>query len=150
MKPLSGPQRKFCEAYAVEKNGAAAYLAAYPNCSPSSAEAAASRLLRNVNIRAEIDRIRDLGQQMAGSAALTLAEIHVFLARVVRCKVGQLTSDSDLLQAIKHTKDGSEYRVPDKLAAIARWCDIKGEGASAEADNALCELLGRIRKGGSK
>jgi integrase len=35
-----------------------------------------------------------------------------------------LPADSPLWQSIKTTKEGTEYRLPDKLAAIARWRQI--------------------------
>jgi hypothetical protein len=57
-----------------------------------------------------------------------------------------LPADSPLWQSIKTTKEGTEYRLPDKLAAIARWCDLKGEGIDAKADDALTGLLERIQK----
>lgn len=143
---LTGPQRKFCELYAVDKNGTAAYRVAYPKSSEAAARSSAATLLAKPNIQAEIDEIRRKGAELAGSAALTLAEVHSFVARAVRARVAKLEADSDLWVSIKRGKDGTEYRLPDKLAAIARWCDLQGEGSEAGANDALSAMIGRLRK----
>lgn len=143
---ITGPQRKFCELFAVDNNATAAYRAAYPNAAPDSARNAAARLLAKDCIKEEIQRIRAAGQKKAGSAVLTLARIHKFLYDLVEARPALLAEDSELWQSIKRTKDGVEYRLPDKLGAIARWCDIQGEGSEAGANDSLAQLLGRIRK----
>lgn len=143
---LTGPQRKFCEAFAVQQNATDAYLSAKPNAKRRVAEVMGSRWLSKVEIQAEIDKIRDQAASAAGGAVLTLAEVHSFVARAVRARVAKLEADSDLWVSIKRGKDGTEYRLPDKLAAIARWCDLQGEGSEAGANDALSAMIGRLRK----
>lgn len=140
---LSGPQLKFATLYAVEKNAKAAYMAAYPSAKPESAESASSRLLGNVQVQ---DKISEIQAKATDEAVLTLREVHSFLARVVRAKPAELERSSDLWQSIKENEHGSEYRLPDKLAAISRWCDLRGEGSQAEAADALAGLLERVMK----
>ena len=143
---ITGPQRKFCEAFALEQNGTAAYLLAYPKSSKRAGCVGASRLLSNADILAEIERIRRKAEEKAGSAVLTLAEKRKFVARLLRAKVGELPPDSDLFNAVKHGKDGTEYKLPDKLRAIEVDNDLAGEGSEAGANDALGELLKRVRK----
>lgn len=143
---LTGQQAKFCQLYAVEQNGTAAYLAAYPKSSEESARRSASDLLTNPDIQSEIARIRQEAERQPGGAVLTLAEVHDFLARLVRAKIGELPHDSDLFTSIEPTEFGHRYKLPDKLAAIARWCDIKGEGSEAKGSDALAGLLERCMK----
>jgi hypothetical protein len=142
---LSGPQKKFCDAFAVSMNAADAYRAAYPRASGASAESAASRLLKNVQVKSEVDRIRAAADEKAGSAVLTLIEKRIFLARVVRAPVANLPEDSDLWNSVKHTAEGTEFRLPDKLRAIALDDDLAGAGSQAGATDAIAELLERVR-----
>jgi hypothetical protein len=77
---------------------------------------------------------------------LTLMQKRIFLARVVRAVIANEPDSSDLWQSIKRTKDGTEYRLPDKLAAIKIDCDLAGDGAEAEGNDALAALLERVMK----
>lgn len=129
---ITGPQRKFCEAYALDQNGTSAYLSAYPKSTEAAAGVSAHRLLKSAKILAEIARIRRKAEEKAGSAILTLAEKRSKLAGVVRAANGQL--------------DGSEVRISDKLAAIKLDNDLAGEGSEAGANDALGELLAKLRK----
>lgn len=130
---ITGPQRKFCEAYALEQNGTAAYLGAYPKSSRRAAETSASDLLRKPEIVAEIARIRQKAEEKAGSAVLTLAEKRKTLAGIVRAARGR-------------SADGDEVKVSDKISAIKLDNDLAGEGSEAGANDALGELLKRVRK----
>jgi hypothetical protein len=142
---LSGPQQKFCEGIVAGLNGTEAYLAAYPNARHRSAGRGATRLLAEESVRSEISRLRAEAQKQAGSAVLTLIEKRTFLARVVRARPALLEEDSDLWQSVRHTKHGTELRLPDKLAAIAKDNDLAGDGTESEANDALTELLKSIR-----
>ncbi len=53
---LTDQQQKFVDEYLTdpEQNATAAYRKAYPKCSEKAAEAAASRLLRNVKVATAI------------------------------------------------------------------------------------------------
>ena len=141
---VTGPQAKFCEGIATGLNGTEAYLAAYPRSTRRAAEPGASRLLRNAKVKAEIAKLRAEAAKVAGSAVLTLAEKRIFLAQVVRACVATLPHDSPLWVSVKKGKDGTEYRLPDKIAAIKLDNDLAGEGSEAGANDALGELLGRV------
>lgn len=143
---ISGPQAKFCEGIIAGLTATEAYKAAYPRSSAKAAESSASALLRNPKITEEIQRLRDLATEKAGSAVLTLMEKRMFVARLVRAKVGELEHDSDLWNSIKRTDTGIEYRLPDKLKAIELDNDLAGEGSEAEGKDALAGLLERIMK----
>lgn len=143
---LTGPMRRFCEGIIAGKNGVNAYLAAYPRSSRKAGEVGASRLLRNAKIREEIARLRSEADRMAGSAVLALLEKRMFLARLVRTKLGAEDVDPDLLQSVKKTKYGVAIRIADKLAAIKLDCELAGHWREAGANDRLAELLSRIRK----
>jgi hypothetical protein len=150
---LTGPQRVFVEGIVEGKSGTDAYCAAYPNTTKGAARRSASDLLAKPEIKAEIQRMRSEAEKAAGSAILTLAEVHSFLYRLVKCRIALLPEDSDLFVGIKRHKlrgeeagEIVEYKIPDKLGAIAKWMDLKGEGASAKADDELGRLLARVRK----
>ena len=55
---LSGSHELFCQEYTRHNNAAKAYRAAYPECSQTSAPAAGSRLLTNVNVLARVEELR--------------------------------------------------------------------------------------------
>jgi hypothetical protein len=39
-----------------------------------------------------------------------------------------------------------EFKIPDKLAAISRWCDLQGEGTASSANDAIAQLIASIRQ----
>lgn len=143
---LSAQQQRFCAVYATDGNAAAAYRAAYPKSSGTAANTSASRLLKNADIQAEVSRIRNAATGVVGMAVLSIAEKRNFLARLVRARVAELPRDSDLWQSIKTTDSGTEYRLPDKLAAIKTDNDLSGQGAEAKGNEGLAALIARIRK----
>jgi hypothetical protein len=127
-------------------NGTQAYQAAYPKASYAAARAHGARLVAKGSIKAELERMTAKAEEKAGSAVLTMAEALQFVTRIVRCKPQLEPADSDLWQSIKISEFGTERRLPDKLAALARWCDLKGEGSEAEKNDELAELLRELRK----
>ncbi len=142
---LTGPQQKFAEAYAVDKNGAAAYRAAYPKSTQRAAETSASVLLRKPEVAAEIERIRREAQNAPGGAFLTIEEKRRFAASVVRARPDQAGADNPLCE-IKMSKAGEYYAFPDKLAAIKLDNDLAVDGAEAGAATALAGALAGIIK----
>jgi hypothetical protein len=150
---LTGPQMRFVEGIVEGKSATDAYADAFPHSGRDSARASAARLMKEPDIKEEIRRMRSEAEKIAGSAVLTLAQVHSFLYRIVTCRIADLPEDSDLFVSIKrHCVRGEEgaeiveYKIPDKLGAIAKWMDLKGEGATAKADDGLTRLLASIRK----
>lgn len=146
-KPLSGRRQKFCDGVVSGLTAAEAYRAAYPKAAPENARKNATRLMSDDEVKAEISRQRAEAEKIAGSSVLTCAEKRMFFARVVRAQVAKLSEDSDLWQSIKRTKEGVEYRLPDKLGAIKADNNLAGDGKEAEANDELTALLIRIRDG---
>lgn len=148
---MTSPQLKFCQGVAKGLNQTEAYLVAYPKSGEAAARRSAARLMTNDDVLEEIRRIRGKAEMLAGSAVMEIVEKRQFLARVVRCRVGELaaleagTSEhSDLWASIKVTERGTEYRLPCKLAAIRLDNDLAGEGKEAGGNDALADLLRRI------
>jgi phage terminase small subunit len=150
---LKPQQKRFCEIYAVSKDGTKSYMEAF-GCTERAARASASRLLTNADIKAEIARIRAKAEEKAGSAVMTISEVHNFLSRLVRVNVAKIDieTDGDLLAGVDRVEgtDGDagiiKLKLPCKLGAIGKWMDLKGEGALASSAGALAALLARVRK----
>ncbi|WP_439631400.1 terminase small subunit [Gemmata sp.] len=76
MSKLNARQQRFMNEYLIDLNGTAAYRRAFPGCSYKSAKTAATRLLSNVVLRAEIAAARKvLGKQARTSAAKVIRAI---------------------------------------------------------------------------
>ena len=102
--------------------------------------------MSNADVQAEIARLRAASATQPGYCVLTLAQKRDFLYRLVTAKVSELPADSDLWNSVKTTKDGTEYKLPDKLKAIETDNDLAGEGSEAKGNEGLSALIARIRK----
>ncbi len=143
---LSGPRQKFCEGIVSGLNGTDAYLAAYPKSSKAAAGRSASDLLKIPEIVSEIERLKSASATQPGYCVLTLAQKRDFLYRLVTAKVCELDANSDLWNSVKTAKEGTEYKLPDKLKAIETDNDLAGEGSEAKGNEGLAALIARIRK----
>jgi hypothetical protein len=123
---LSAQQELFCMLHVSGKSATKAYRQAYGNT--KTAEAASSRLLTIVKIKA---RIEALQQEAAAGAVLTLQEKRKFLRRVVVTPIGEVNESSDLCQAAKlmtsDTGSTREIKMPCKLRAIELDAKLAGE-----------------------
>ena len=112
MPLLSNPRReRFAQRVAVAGNGAAAYRHTY-GTHGASAEAGASRLLRNDKVRR---RVRELQREAAKAAVMTLEEQRLLLAAIARGE-HTVSKMSDRLRAIE---------IDAKLAGYANGKDDK-------------------------
>jgi hypothetical protein len=140
---LSGPHQKFAEGIVAGKTYADAYLGAFPKSSADNARKHAPRLNSKPAVQAEIARLRAEAQKLAGSAVLTTAEKRMICAAIARAAPAELPMNSPLWQSIKRTKDGTEYRLPCKIAAMKLDNDLAGVGAEAEANKAIAVVVRR-------
>ena len=150
---LSGPHQKFAEGIATGLNATEAYRAAYPSASEASLRAAASKLLTNDNISAEIERIRRAAEVLAGGCVLTLAMKRQFLYEVVTTAPAAISENSHLCQEFTRTRsagrDGEAWetekiKMPDKIRAIITDNDLASEGSDAKAADAFANSIGDI------
>ncbi len=141
---LSGPHQKFCNGIVSGLNATEAYAAAYPRAKRDACRKHAARLMTNGGIKAEIARQRAAAEKLAGSSVMTMIEKRQFFARIARAAPSELPMNSDLWQSIKHTKDGTECRLPDKLGAMKLDNDLEGVGAEAEANKAVTVVIRRL------
>jgi hypothetical protein len=83
---------------------------------------------------------------MPGSAVLDCAKKRRFLARVVRADLAALDPvlDGDLLQVCETDNGKLRLRLFDKIRAIELDNDLAGEGAQAEALDAVGAMIRRI------
>lgn len=118
---LSLQQQRFCEEYLLDLNAGEAYIrAGYKVKSQRSANSAASRLLGNVNIQKEVDRLRkERGRETAIDSSRVLAELGI---------IGL----SNILDYIKYengvytVKPSSEWEHPQAVAEFTT-STFKGE-----------------------
>lgn len=82
---MTGKQEKFCVEYLVDLNGTQAAIRA--GYSAKTAEATASRLLRNVNIKNYINELR---KKEFKATIATAEEAEAFLAKVMRGEIEEV------------------------------------------------------------
>lgn len=123
---LSGPHQKFAEGIAGGLNATQAYLTAYPTASPENAAKNTTRLTKNDEITAEVERLREAAKQKAGGAVLTLAEKLDLLAGIARSRPDDAAADNPLCE-LRMSKQGPFYTFPDKLRAIEMHAKLSGE-----------------------
>lgn len=118
-------------------------------CSQATAETTGPKMARDSQVALRIAWIRsqaeEKAKEIAGEAVLSIAEKRLFCARLVRAKVGTLDSKSELWNSIKVTQDGTEYKLPDKLRAIALDNDLAGDGS--EANKEIIVIIGGNAEG---
>lgn len=126
---------RFATLVATGQSGAAAYRSCY-RARGASAEANASRLLRNDKVRT---RIAELQTATATAAVMSLEEKRLFLAAIVRTPIGRVDEHSPLCQFFRRTKGGLHITMPDKLRAIELDARLAGElmGNTATANVAV-------------
>lgn len=95
---MTDKQKKFCDEYLIDLNATKAYKAAYPNVkSESAAMSGASRLLRNVKVKAYID---EQLEKISSEKVADAKEVMEYLTSVLRGE-----SQSEIV-VIEGTGDG--------------------------------------------
>jgi hypothetical protein len=119
---LTGPQRKFCAAYAIDRNGTAAYMAAYPDVKRVTARTEASKLLTKPYIKAEIERIR---AKVEEKAQMTRDEAIAMCVEILRAAPAAAGMDNPLCE-LKMSKAGPFAAFPDKRGVMERLAKMLG------------------------
>ena len=139
---LTPEQQMFCIYYSRTFNAAQSYQKAY-GCSYESAMVLGSKLLRNVKVRAEIERLKEIKRQQIVADADDIVELQMriafadignyvsfgqkevtdietdetYMVSVVDLKESKNT-DTQLIQEVKRGKDGVSVKLADKQKAI--------------------------------
>ena len=139
---LTPEQQMFCIYYSRTFNAAQSYQKAY-GCSYESAMVLGSKLLRNVKVRAEIERLKEIKRQQIVAGADDIVELQMriafadignyvsfgqkevtdietdetYMISVVDLKESKNT-DTQLIQEVKRGKDGVSVKLADKQKAI--------------------------------
>lgn len=115
---MTDAQKRFCDEYLIDLNATRAYKVAYPNCKKDeTANAASSRMLRNVKVQEyiskkqqEIEKRTEVTQDMV---IKELAKIAFLDIRKLYTENGQLKNiadiDSDTAGAISQLETLEEY-----------------------------------------
>lgn len=99
---LTDKQVRFIDEYMIDMNATAAYGRAGYTAEGNSAEASASRLLRNVKIQAEIVKRQQKMQEKAGLSVQWLIEEMIENHRLAR-ELGEIANSSKALEMLgKH------------------------------------------------
>ncbi len=117
---ITEKQKKFCREYIYDWNATRSYLAAYKDVKNDNvAAASASRLLRDVNIKAYIEQIQKNLEQTAGVSRMKVLQEHMKLAFssiahlhdtwIKRRDFEELTDDQKACIAEIDTKIKTEY-----------------------------------------
>lgn len=102
---MTDNQRKFCDEYLIDCNATRAYKAAYPRIKNDNvAMSGASRLLRNVKVKAYID---EQLKKISSEKVATAEEVIQYLTSVMRGE-----SDSEVVVV---TGDGDGYSSAEKV-----------------------------------
>jgi phage terminase small subunit len=136
---------RFAQAYVASgNNGTAAYLEVYPRCKPSSAAAAASRLLRHVKVQR---RLAELESRAAKRAEVTrqglIEEVDHILREAIESKqfaaaVAALKEKATLsgFRVERHKRESNTvgaarviYEVSDKPLTEEEWAAKNRSGA---------------------
>ena len=139
---LTPEQQMFCIYYSRTFNAAQSYQKAY-GCTYESAMVLGSKLLRNVKVRAEIERLKEIKRQQIVAGADDIVELQMriafadignyvsfgqkevtdietdetYMVSVVDLKESKNT-DTQLIQEVKRGKDGVSVKLADKQKAI--------------------------------
>ena len=123
---LSVKQEKFCLEYAKSGNQRQAYLlAGYTVKSDEAADAAASRLLRNVNVQA---RLADLAEEAKNASIADIVEMQQTLTAIIR---KQMTEEVIVVESIgdymtEARKMDKEPSIKDIINAITTLGKMQG------------------------
>lgn len=157
---LSGNQRMFCHEYVLDHSGKRAYLAAFPNSSPKSAEANASRLLAKDKIQRYIASLEskkikklDIGLDavLAELASIGFSDCTDYAqiqdGNVLINDTNKLTSaQKKAISQIKSGRYGVEIKLHDKTKALTellRHFELAAGVGDEEMDNSFVEALER-------
>ena len=144
---LSAKHERFCQAVASGKTLVEAYAHAGYKVKKKVAEASASRLSKRADIAA---RIQEICAKQGDKAEMTRDELRRYLIEVLQTPIGEINVRHRLCHTYRHTDDGVEVKMPDKLRAAAELIKLCGwaepEKVQLEAGASLGSLLERIRK----
>jgi phage terminase small subunit len=141
MRPLNPRQERFAQLVASGMPASRAYREAGYSATGTASETCAAKLLRIAKVASYVEAVRKAAKEKGETAAyLTLEEKRKFLRSVVTTPVGEVNASSPLCQSFKVTKDGLEYKVPDKLRALELDAKLAGEMTEKVEHSASPEL----------
>lgn len=128
MKPLTDKQRRFIDEYCIDQNATEAYKrAGYQAGSDNAAAVAASRLLANPRIRAEVDaRLAELAKK----ARITAEEAWRELGHIARSDIGDILDMTGVEPRLKPANQIPESaRRAIKSVKVKRYMEGSGDDA---------------------
>jgi phage terminase small subunit len=124
---MTARAKRFADLHLSGMPAGRAYTKAGYSATGNSAEAAASRLLRNVQVSRYIVLER---KRMQGAGEIERDEIVGFLAKVLRTPVGEVTEGSVLAQEytdeVSETGARKRVKMVGKMDAVKQLCTMLG------------------------
>lgn len=150
-KPLSPKQLKFVELYLSGKTGKAAYIAAGYKAKGVEAEAAASRLLRNVKVAELVERATARAADKALTAAdLTAERLTLAVARMVEFDPRKLKHPDGRWKDVSELDDDTaacvasvEFEVPagDDPTPVVKRIKVWDKNAAVKTGTAILGMV---------
>lgn len=145
MPTLPNPQHdQFARLLADGMAMGKAYEQVYPGTNERSARAQACLLTERPEV---LKRIEELLEATEEDAIWSLAERLDYLRAVATTSYAEITAESPICRGVRCTAHGIEFRMPNKLAAVALYGKLAGDAdrnGGPERD-LLGELMGAIR-----
>ena len=140
---LTEKQKRFVDDYLIDLNATRAYRAAYPNVkNGATAAAAASRLLKSVNVRTYIDeRMAEIRSKKTADAAEVLETLTAVMRGEVVEEVPLLCGDGCQTLADKGTAVKDRLKAAELLGKRYRLFEDDGSGQSANAISNFLKAL---------
>lgn len=137
---LTEKQKRFVDEYLIDLNATRAYMVAYLNVkNEATAAAAASRLLKNVNVRAYIDeRMAEIRSKKTADATEVLETLTAIMRGEVAEEVPLLCGDGCQTLADKNTAIKDRLKAAELLGKRYRLFEDDGSGQAA---NAIADFL---------
>jgi len=147
---LNRKQKQFVEAVVSGISRIDAYRAAYPRCTTyKAASTGVARLALKPWVQEYLRGHREeVVRQATKQVVASRQEILEFLTAIIRTPAGEVDALSKLCQRWKHTPRVKQLRMPGKLKAIDRVCEMMGwRACDQEVDDPLLDLICEIRAG---
>lgn len=135
MRYLTEKQKRFCDEYLFDLNATRAYMIAYPHVkNEKTAAAAASRLLRNVKVKAYIDeQLEKIHSEKTADAQEVMEYLTSVMRReeletvVVVCKKHKSHYDDNGKKVIDDVEEPISVSIPTKVSDANKAAELIGK-----------------------
>ena len=153
MRCLTEKQKRFCDEYLIDLNATRAYMVAYPSVkSEKTAAAAASRLLKDVKVKAYIDvQLEKMHNEKTADAQEVIEYLTSVMRReeletvVVVCKKHKSHYDDNGKKVIDDVEEPVSVPIPTKVSDANKAAEMLGRYYSLFTDRTQVEGISQIQ-----